>query len=59
MKRCSKLKARFLQSEEGPTAVEYALLLGVISLTVIGAMSMFGAHMDALYVILSDTLNVF
>ncbi len=59
MKRCSNLKARFFQSEDGPTAVEYALLIGVISLTVIGAMSMFGDHMNALYVILDSTLSVF
>ena len=48
-----------LGSDDGPTATEYAALLGVISLGVIGAMSLFGVHMDNIYVALAGTLNVF
>ncbi len=59
MKRFSQLETRLFQSEDGPTATEYAVLLGVISLTVIGAMSTFGESMNELYVILNGTLSVF
>ena len=59
MKRLFQLKTRFFRSEDGPTGTEYAVLLGVISLTVIGAMSTFGERMSELYVILNGTLGVF
>ncbi len=59
MKRLFRLKTRFFRSEDGPTGTEYAVLLGVISLTVIGAMSTFGEGMSELYVIINGTLSVF
>lgn len=49
----------FQRSEAGPTATEYAVLLGVISIGVIGAMGLFGQHMNNLYVMLSSTTSVF
>jgi pilus assembly protein Flp/PilA len=33
---------RFLRSEDGPTAVEYAVMLAMILLACIGAISLFG-----------------
>jgi Flp pilus assembly pilin Flp len=48
-----------LQSESGPTATEYAILIAVICVAVIGALSSFGVHMDTLYTDLSSTLTVF
>lgn len=50
---------RFARSEDGPTATEYAVLLAVISLTVLAAMGSFGDHMNAIYVMLGGTLTVF
>ena len=50
---------RLLRSEDGPTAVEYAILLAVIAVSVIGALSLFGVHMDNLYTALNLTLSVF
>jgi Flp pilus assembly pilin Flp len=50
---------RLLRTEDGPTATEYAVLLALIAVSVIGAMSMFGEHMDNLYVIINTTLDVF
>ena len=38
-----------LRFEDGPTAVEYAVLIAVICVAVIGALSSFGVHMDAIY----------
>jgi Flp pilus assembly pilin Flp len=48
-----------VRSEEGPTATEYAVLLAVISVAAIGALSLFGFHMDNLYTALNLTLSVF
>ena len=59
MKRFCQLKTRFFRSEDGPTGTEYAVLLGVIALTVLAAMSSFGDHMNNLYVMLNNTLSVF
>lgn len=49
----------FLRCESGPTATEYAILIAVICVAVIGALSSFGVHMDTLYTDLSSTLTVF
>jgi Flp pilus assembly pilin Flp len=49
----------FVRTDDGPTATEYALLLGLIAVAVIGALSQFGDHMNALYVSLATTLEVF
>lgn len=47
------------RSDAGPTATEYGVLLGLIAVGVLSAMSMFGEHMNALYVTLAGTLSVF
>jgi len=47
---------RFLRSEEGPTATEYAVLIAVICVAAIGALSSFGVHMDNLYTSLATTI---
>lgn len=49
---------RFIHSEDGPTAVEYGVLIAVICVAVIGALSAFGVHMDNLYTSLTTTLEV-
>ena len=38
-----------VRSEDGPTATEYAVLIAVICVAVIGAMSTFGVRMDTIY----------
>lgn len=47
---------RFVREENGPTATEYAVLIAVICVTVIGALSSFGVHMDNLYTSLASTI---
>lgn len=47
---------RFARSEDGPTAVEYAVLLAVISITVLVAMAGFGDHMEAIYAMINGTI---
>ena len=47
------------RSEGGPTTTEYAVMIAVICVAVIGALSAFGVHMDNVYSDLSSTLTVF
>jgi len=46
----------FTRSEDGPTATEYAVLIAVICVAVIGALSAFGVHMDNLYTSVASTM---
>jgi Flp pilus assembly pilin Flp len=48
--------ASFWQSEDGPTAAEYAVLIAVICVAVVGALSNFGVHMDNLYLSIAGTI---
>ena len=45
-----------MRSQDGPTAVEYAILIAVICVAVIGALSSFGVHMDAIYTNIDSTV---
>lgn len=54
-----QLTARLLRSQEGPTATEYAVLLGVIAVGVLSSMSLFGDHMTNIYTIVNNTISVF
>lgn len=50
---------QFLRSDEGPTVVEYAVLLAVISMGVLLAMAAFGDHMDNVYTTINTGVDVF
>ena len=58
MHSCLKTFRRLLRSDDGPTAVEYAVLIAVICVAVIGALSQFGVHMDNLYTSIAGTVPV-
>jgi len=45
-----------LRSDDGPTATEYAVLIAVICVGVIGALSSFGVHMDNIYTSITGTI---
>lgn len=47
-----------LRSDDGPTAVEYAVLLGVIAIGTLTAMAAFGTHMDAIYTIIASAVGI-
>ena len=49
----------FGRVDDGPTGTEYAVLLGLIAVAVIGALATFGERMDNLYTSISSTLSVF
>ena len=48
---------KFLRSEEGPTAVEYSVMLGLILLVVIGSISYFGTVVSDSYEDSSTKIN--
>lgn len=48
---------KFLREEDGPTAVEYAILLAVIILSSIGAVLMTGDVQKALWIDSGNTLS--
>ena len=54
---CRKI-VELMRSEDGPTATEYAILIAVICVAVIGALSSFGVHMDNLYTSINNTVPV-
>ncbi len=39
----------FLKSEDGPTAVEYAVMLALIIIACVGAIKLFGSKTNALF----------
>lgn len=47
----------FLVSEDGPTAVEYALMVGLIATAVIAAMAIFGRALETAFTNVETTLN--
>ena len=58
MNTINQVTRRFLRSEDGPTATEYAVMIALICVAVIGALSSFGVHMDNVYTSLSSTIPV-
>ena len=50
---------RFIRSEDGPTAVEYAVLLAIIAIAALVSLSQFGDHMNNLYVNIAGGVDVF
>lgn len=48
---------RFVRSEDGPTATEYAVLLALIAVGVLITMSSFGDHMNGIYLAISTAVS--
>jgi Flp pilus assembly pilin Flp len=58
MDRIVKQFKRLMTEEDGPTATEYAVMLGIISAGVIGAMSTFGDGVHAIYLAIDDATDI-
>jgi pilus assembly protein Flp/PilA len=56
MRTFFEMTADFLRSDDGPTATEYAVLIAVICIAVIGAMSGFGGHVGNIYTAIQGTM---
>ena len=57
MKSFANSVKRFLVSEDGPTAVEYAVLLSLIMVAMIITMSTFGESVNGLYVAIASATS--
>ncbi len=50
------LARRFLKSEDGPTATEYAVMLALIIMVALGAISGIGVTLDSIFTNLDSSL---
>lgn len=48
---------RFIRDENGPAAVEYAILLSLISVACIGAIGALGTRLEAAFTNIADRLD--
>ncbi len=48
---------RFLTSEDGPTAVEYAVMLGLIVVAIIGVVTSLASSMSGTFSTVSSTIG--
>jgi pilus assembly protein Flp/PilA len=57
MSRAIRLISRFLVSEDGPTAVEYAVMLGVIIVAAIGVVTSLTTTVSGTFSTVSATIT--
>ena len=57
MSRDLRLISRFLVSEDGPTAVEYAVMLGLIVVAAVGIVTNLTTAVSGLYSTISSTIG--
>ena len=57
MKRLAKRVHRFLVSEEGPTAVEYAVMLALIVMICVGAIQVLGTNSNQVFTDIADSMT--
>jgi pilus assembly protein Flp/PilA len=48
---------RFIQNEDGPTAVEYAVMLALIIVVCIAAITSLGTNVNATFTTVSNTIG--
>ena len=58
MRRFGEHLVRFLKSEDGPTAVEYAVMLALIIVVCIGAITTLGKNANATFTSVGAAVNV-
>jgi pilus assembly protein Flp/PilA len=49
MNKCVQFAIKFLKSEDGPTAVEYAVMLALIIVVCIGAITTLGSNANTTF----------
>ncbi len=57
MKTLSSKLSRFLRSEDGPTAVEYAVMLALIVVVCLGAMRTLGSRANTTFTTVGNQLG--
>jgi pilus assembly protein Flp/PilA len=58
MRRLAQLAVTFLKKEDGPTAVEYAVMLALIIVVCIVAISVLGSNANATFTVVGSKLAV-
>lgn len=58
MRNLAQFAVNFLKSEDGPTAVEYAVMLALIIVVCIGAITTLGGNANATFESVGATVNV-
>ena len=58
MRRFSQALVNFLQKEDGPTAVEYAVMLALIVVVCITAITTLGTNANATFTKVGTAINV-
>jgi pilus assembly protein Flp/PilA len=58
MRKFGQFVAEFLKNEDGPTAVEYAVMLALIIVVCIGAITTLGANANKTFTSAGSALNV-
>ncbi|MDB5570845.1 MAG: Flp/Fap pilin component [Hyphomicrobiales bacterium] len=53
----TKLFQRFANDESGATAIEYGLIAGLISVVIIGAVTLIGTNLTTKFTAISTALN--
>jgi pilus assembly protein Flp/PilA len=57
MKKLGQFAVDFLRREDGPTAVEYAVMLALIIVVCIAAISALGSNAEGTFSLVSSTVN--
>ncbi|MGE3247810.1 MAG: Flp family type IVb pilin [Beijerinckiaceae bacterium] len=53
----TEILARFVRDERGATSIEYGLIGALISIVIIGSVTVFGTSMNAKFSTLADALK--
>jgi pilus assembly protein Flp/PilA len=58
MRQLGQLAVNFLKNEDGPTAVEYAVMLALIIVVCITAISVLGSNANSTFTKVGSAINV-
>ena len=58
MRKLGQLVVNFVKAEDGPTAVEYAVMLALIIVVCIGAITALGSNANKTFTSTGNALNV-
>jgi pilus assembly protein Flp/PilA len=58
MRQLGQMVADFVKREDGPTAVEYAVMLALIIVVCIGAITTLGSNANATFTSVGEATNV-
>ena len=57
MRRFAKSLVKFVKAEDGPTAVEYAVMLALIIVVCIGAITTLGKNANSTFTTVANTIG--